>query len=201
MLTGFRQGDLSVDQWYSAVQTQVVLANYPQETAQILQSDIFWFFLNDESLVSKTLNEGHVELNKFPASTVRQLAKKMESLQATAKHIKQITRDPQSVQVNLLQHQCIELPPSKSKRQRKKKPFKLRHEATKNYENERKPQEKRRFDPEGTVRCHKCGDCLHREGFRCLEAKYQCKICKKIGHFISLCYKKIEKNNYYQRSL
>ena len=79
LLTSFRQGNLSVDQWYNAVQTQVALANYPQETAQILQRDIFWFFLNDESFVSKTLNEGHVELNKFPASTVRQLAKKMDS--------------------------------------------------------------------------------------------------------------------------
>ena len=41
LLTSFRQGDLSVDQRYNAVQTQVVLANYPQETAQILQRDIF----------------------------------------------------------------------------------------------------------------------------------------------------------------
>ena len=118
LLTSFRQGDLSVGQWYSAVQTQVALANYPQETAQILQRDIFCFFLNGESFVSKTLNEGHVELSKFPASTVRQLAKKMESLQATAKHMKQVTRDPQVVQVNLLWHQCTEIPPSKSNKKR-----------------------------------------------------------------------------------
>ena len=102
LLTSLRQGDLSVNQWYNAVQTKVVLANYPQETAQILQSDIFWFFLIDESFVSKPLNEGHVELSKFPASTVRQLAKKMESWQATAKHMKQATREPQTFQVNLL---------------------------------------------------------------------------------------------------
>ena len=101
LLTSFRQGDLSFDQWYNAVQTQVALANYSQETTQILQRDIIWF-LNDESFVSKTLNEGHVELNWFPASTVRQLAKKMESLQATAKYIKQVTRDSQVVQVSLL---------------------------------------------------------------------------------------------------
>ena len=74
----------------------------PQETAQILQRDIFWFFLNDESFVSKTLNGGHVEMSMFPASTVRQLAKKMESLQVTTKHMKQVTRDPQVVHVNLL---------------------------------------------------------------------------------------------------
>ena len=70
LLTSFRQGDLSVHQWYNAVQTQVLLANCPQETAQILQRDIFWFFLNDESFVYKILNEGYVELNKVPASTV-----------------------------------------------------------------------------------------------------------------------------------
>ena len=102
LLTSFRQGECSVDEWYNAVQTQVALAKYPPETAQILQRDIFWFFLNDESLVSGTLNEGHVELNTFPASTVCQLAKKFESPQATAKHIKQMTRDPQVVPVNLL---------------------------------------------------------------------------------------------------
>ena len=61
LLTSFRQVDPSVDQWYNVVQTQVVLANYPQETAQILQRDIFWLFLNDESFVSKTINEGHVD--------------------------------------------------------------------------------------------------------------------------------------------
>ena len=98
LLTSFRQGGHSVDVWYNAVQMQVVLAKYPQETAQILQRDIFCFLLNDESFVSKTLNEGCVELNKFPASTVHQLAKKFESYQATAKHMKQVTRDPQAVQ-------------------------------------------------------------------------------------------------------
>ena len=77
----------------------------------------------------------------------------------------------------------------------------FRQEATKQYEDARKPQEKRRFDPKCTDRCHKCGDSLHREGFSCPAAKHQCKICKKIGHFSSLCYKKIEKSNYYQRSL
>ena len=52
--------------------------------------------------MSKTLNEGHVELSKFPANKLRQLAKEFESSQATAKHMKQITRDLQAVQVNLL---------------------------------------------------------------------------------------------------
>ena len=119
LLTSFRQADVSVNEWYNAVQTQVTLAKYPQETAQVLQRDIFWFFLKDESFVSKTLNEGHVELSKVPASTVHQLAKKMESSQATAKHMNQVARDPQAVQVNLLRHQCTELPPSKFQKKTK----------------------------------------------------------------------------------
>ena len=101
LLKSFRQANMSLDEWYNAVQTQVGLAKYPRETAEILQRDIFCFFLKDESFVYKTLNEGHVELSKFPASTVCQLAKKIESSQASAKHMKKVTRDPQVVQVNL----------------------------------------------------------------------------------------------------
>ena len=66
LLTSFRQADMSVDEWCNAVQTHIALARYPQETAQILQGDIFWFFLKDESFVSKTFNEGHVELTLLP---------------------------------------------------------------------------------------------------------------------------------------
>ena len=68
LLTSFRQEDISADEWYNAVQTQVALAKYPKETAQILQRDIFWFFLKDESFVSKTLNEGNAELSKQVSS-------------------------------------------------------------------------------------------------------------------------------------
>ena len=157
LLTSFRQGDFSINQWYNAVQTQVALAKYPQEAVQILQRDIFWLFLNDKSFVSKTLNEGHVELNKFPASTVRQFVKEMESSQATAKHMKQVTRDPQAVQVNLLQHQCTEMPSTKSNK--KRKTFKLMQESNK-YSGTRKPQENRRHGPEHIRQdaCTKCGD-------------------------------------------
>ena len=41
LLTSFRQGNHSVDEWYNAVQAWVSLANYPQETASILHRDIF----------------------------------------------------------------------------------------------------------------------------------------------------------------
>ena len=44
LLTSVRQGDQSVDEWHNAVQSQINLAKYPQETARILQRDIFWLF-------------------------------------------------------------------------------------------------------------------------------------------------------------
>ena len=79
LLTSFKQGNCSVDEWYNVVQAQVSLAKYTQENASILHRDIFWFFLKDEEFVSKTINDSNIDLYKFPASKVRQHAKKMES--------------------------------------------------------------------------------------------------------------------------
>ena len=76
LLTSFRQGERSMDEWYNAVQTQAALAKYPQETAKILHRDIFWLFLRDKEFVSKTINDSNIDLNRFPASKVKQLAKK-----------------------------------------------------------------------------------------------------------------------------
>ena len=70
LLTNFRQGDKSVDEWFNAVQTQINLCNYPSETSNILQRDIFWFYLRDEEFVSKTLIEGCADLQQYPASKV-----------------------------------------------------------------------------------------------------------------------------------
>ena len=116
LLTSFRQGSHSVDEWYNAVQVQVNLAKYPQETGKILHRDIFWFFLWDEEFVSRTISDGSVDLDKFLSSRVRQLAKKLESSKATAHHIKQVAGDPQAAQINLLRHQCTELPAGKYKK-------------------------------------------------------------------------------------
>ena len=119
-LTSFRQGDHSVDEWYNAVQAQINLAKYPQETARILHRDIFWFFFRDEEFVSKTVNDSDIDLNKFPANKVRQMAKKLESSKAAAKNIKQVATEPQAAQINLLRHQWTELPQSKFQRKQKK---------------------------------------------------------------------------------
>ena len=92
--------------------------------------DIFCFFLKDEEFVSKTINDSNIDLNTFPASKVRHLAKKMEISRATAKHIKQVSGDPQEAQIYLMHHQWTELLPSKFQR-KQKKPFKSRHNTNK----------------------------------------------------------------------
>ena len=104
MLTSFRQGNHSADEWYNAVQVQVSLAKYPQETASILHRDIFQFFLKDEEFVSKTINDSNIDLEKFPANKVRQLAEKMEASKSTTCHIKQVASDYQVVPFNLMRH-------------------------------------------------------------------------------------------------
>ena len=60
-----------IDEWDNAVQVQVSLAKYPSETASVLHSDMFWFFLKDEEFVSKTINDSSIDLEMFPASKVR----------------------------------------------------------------------------------------------------------------------------------
>ena len=97
---------------------QVNLAKYP-ETAKILHPDIFWFFLCDEDFVSRTIAEGSVDLDKFPASRVCQLAKKFESSKATAQHTKQVAGDLQATQINFMRHQLTELPTNRQNKKRR----------------------------------------------------------------------------------
>ena len=53
---------------------------------------------------------------------------------------------------------------------------------------------KKSFDPRNAhknkVRCSKCGDSTHAEGFACPAKKFQCKACCKFGYFTSPCYQK-----------
>ena len=113
--------------WYNAVQAQVSLAKYPPEAASILHRDIFWFFLKDEEFVSKTINDSNIDLDKFPASKERQLAKKMGSSKSTARHIRQATSDSQVAHFNLMRHQRTDLPPSKAKWKQKLQTFRSKH--------------------------------------------------------------------------
>ena len=133
-------------------------------TAKILHCDIFWFFMKEEEFVSKTINVGSVDLEKFPASRMCQLAKKMESSKATTRHIRQVAGVPQVAQINLLWHQCTELPPGKHK---KRKPVvnKQRQLHPKNTKKQASSQFKRNFDPKlmhkNTDRCSMCGNSAH----------------------------------------
>ena len=95
----------------------------------MLHFDIFWFFLKDEKFVSKTINDSSIDLDKFPTSKVRQVAKKMEASKAMAHYIKQVPSDPQVAQINLMRHQQTGLPQSKIKR----KAFKPKPPSHKQY--------------------------------------------------------------------
>ena len=44
LLTSFRQGDCSVDEWYNVVQAHINLVKYPPETAKILHRGFFLVF-------------------------------------------------------------------------------------------------------------------------------------------------------------
>ena len=52
---------------------------------------------------------------------VHQLAKKLDSSKATARHIKQVSREPQATQINLLHHQRTDLPQHRYKKKRSQK--------------------------------------------------------------------------------
>ena len=104
--------------------------------------DIFWFFMKDEDFVSRAINEGSGELEKFSASKVHQLAKKLESSKAMTRHIMQVAGDLQAAQFNLICHQCTELSTGKNK---KKEGFKPKQYHPKNGENAATGQFKRSF--------------------------------------------------------
>ena len=156
-----------MEEWYNCEQAQVNLTKYLPETAKILHRDIFWFFWHEEEFVSKTINEGNVDLDKFPASNVCQLAKNYESSKATARHIKQVAGEMQATQIHLMRHQFTELSHGKYKKQ--KPQAKPRPIQNKNLEQKQSRYYKKSFDPKNAHkqkdRCSKCGDSNHIEGF------------------------------------
>ena len=141
--------------------------------------------------MSRTITEGSVDLDKFPASRVWQLLKKFESSKATACHIKQVTGDLQATQINLIRHQRTELPTNRHNKKRrptgKQTPYKTLESQVTN-------QVKKPYDNRKTHKmpncCNNCGDSIHTQGFQCPAEKYQCKVYNKYGHFSSLCYQK-----------
>ena len=100
--------------------------------------------------MSKTIKDSSIDLDKFPARKVRQLAKKMEESKATVHYIKQVASDLQVAQINLRRHQHTDLPPSKYK---KKHSFKSRPPSHKQYTSDQQqvPPYKKKFDPKQAI--------------------------------------------------
>ena len=70
----------------------------------------------------------------------------MESSKVTAKHIKQMTSEPQAAQIHLMHHQCTESPLSKFQRKQKKH-FKSRQGKSKqHYYNEEKQRVHKKYE-------------------------------------------------------
>ena len=201
LLTNFRQGTRGIDEWYNMVQAQINLAKYPPETAKILHRDIFWFFLKDEEFVSKTINKGSMDLDKFPTSKVCQLAKKMGSSKAIARHIKQVVGDPHLAQINLMCDQHTEL--SNGNYRKKKPPAKQKQVYHKNVEQRPPNQYKNSFDPrlahKTKERCSKCGDSTHLEGSQCPVKKISMQGMPQIWSYTSLCFQKTQQKQANQK--
>ena len=152
--------------------------------------------------MSRTINDSNIDLHKFLASKVRQFAKKLESSKSTAKHIKQVSNEPQATQLNLLRHQCTKLPPTKFQRKQRKsfmsRPANPKYQPEERY-SKRLLQANRKFKQVHTnkeERCNKCGDTPYIEGFRCLLSRHHCTYCNKTGHFSHLCFKKKQESIY-----
>ena len=134
--------------------------------------------------MSRTISDGSIDLDKFPVSRVHQLAKKLESSKATARHIKQVSGESQVAQINLLCHQRTELPQHRYKK--KKSHTKPRQGNNKQCGNDpyqgqlqqkmrvnHNPPSSNRMPPSNNYnRCSKCGNTALQEGFTCPAKKY-----------------------------
>ena len=143
--------------------------------------------MKDKDFVTKTINEENVDIQKFPASKVRQLAKRMESSKATAKHIRQVTGDLPAAQIHLMHHQCTKLLARNYNKH--KKPTKERLQNHKAEQTSKKSFDLQKLE-KLTDKCIRCGDTSHTKGFQCPAKKFQCKVCHKFGNFTSVCYQK-----------
>ena len=81
--------------------------------------------MTDNEFIAKTINEANTDLAQYPAAKMWQMAKKLESSKATAKHIKQHTSSMQcAAQINVLWHSHTRLPQKKKKGSKKPNPSK-----------------------------------------------------------------------------
>ena len=145
-----------------------------------------------KEFVSKTINEGSADLDKFPASKVHQLAKKYESSKAMARHIKQVAGEMQTTQIHLMRHQHTELPHGKYKKQ--KPQAKPRPTQNKNTDQRPASYNKKTVDPSRKIDAANVEIPLTWKVLLFPTKKCQCKGCHNIGHFTSLCFIKRSTN-------
>ena len=115
----------------------------------------------------------------------------MESSKAMAKHIRQVAGDLPVAQIQLMQHQCTQLPARNYPRRKQTSTTwkKLQNHKTLEILTSQKPSDLWKLDAHSD-KCTRCGYTLHAKGFQCPARKFQCKICHKFGHFTTVCYQK-----------
>ena len=131
--------------------------------------------MTDNEYIAKTINEGNTDLVQYPAAKVQQMAKKLESSKATAKHIKQHTSNMQgAAQINVLWHNHTSLPPKKKKGNKKPNPNKGPKPQQPQQQKQSNQHQPYHRNPN---QCTRYGDSPHAQGYNCLARKYQCKHC------------------------
>ena len=84
LLTSFQQETSQLMNGTMQYRPRLLWLSTPPETAKVpLQGHLFGFFMKDEEFVSKKIDDNNIDLDRFPTSKVRQLAKKMESSKVT----------------------------------------------------------------------------------------------------------------------
>ena len=119
------------------------------------------------------------------------MAKKMESSKAMAKHIRQVAGDIPAAQVQLMHHQCIQLPARNFPRRKSNSTSsqKLQNRKMQDVPMTWKTPNMLRLEAH-SEKCNRCSDTPHAKGFQCQARKFQRKICHKFGHFTSVCFQK-----------
>ena len=108
-----------------------------------------------------------------------------------AKHIRQITGDIPAAQVQLMHHQCTQLPTRNYPRRKLHVTTSLKPQNCKTQEVPLMWKTPIMLQPDASSdKCNRCGDTSHAKGFQCPARKFQCKICHKFGHFTSVCFQK-----------
>ena len=134
--------------------------------------------MRDEDFVMKTINEGNVDIQKFPASKVHQLTKKMESSKAIAKHIRQVAGGIPAAQVQLMHHQHTQLPARNFPRRKSNSTSGWKPQNCKMPDVPTMWKTPDMLRPEAhSEKCNRCSDTPHAKGFQCQARKFQCKIC------------------------